>query len=62
MNFSEAAELTNKIKPRLVVPIHYMFYARDNGEVMGDKNAEKKFIENLSEGIDYRIVLHKMEN
>lgn len=62
MGGEEAAALTNKISPKIVVPIHYMFKARDNAEVMGDKNTEKEFIEKLGKGIDCKVVLNKMEN
>jgi len=61
MNATEAAELTNKIKPKLVVPTHYMFKARDNGEIMGDKNTERMFVEKLDKGIEYKVVLNNME-
>ncbi|MDR0383846.1 MAG: MBL fold metallo-hydrolase [Christensenellaceae bacterium] len=50
MNALEAAELTNKIKPKIAVPIHY------NG-IVGGKNDEKAFIANLDKAIEVKTFL-----
>lgn len=50
MNSIEAAELANKIKPKLVVPMHY-------GSVVGSKDNETEFINNLDNNIKYEILL-----
>ncbi len=42
MKTSEAAELINIIKPRMVIPIHYVI----------DKNNTKAFVDLLDEGIE----------
>ena len=49
MNAIEASELTNIIKPKLVIPVHY------NG-IVGSKEDEKEFIERLN-NIEYKIYL-----
>ena len=50
MNAKEAAALTNKIKPKLVIPIHY-------GTVVGTKADEKEFLKNLDKKIKSKILL-----
>lgn len=50
MNCIEAGELTNIIKPKIVVPVHY------NG-IVGNKEDEKKFLNCLNEGIEPKIYL-----
>lgn len=44
MNALEAAELTNCVKPKIVVPMHF-------GEIVGDKSLIDEFAENLNVGI-----------
>lgn len=50
MNAKEAAALSNKIKPKLVIPIHY-------GTVVGTKADEKEFLKNLDKKIKSKILL-----
>ena len=50
MNSIEAAELANKIEPKLVIPMHY-------GSVVGSKDDETEFINNLDNNIKYEILL-----
>jgi L-ascorbate metabolism protein UlaG (beta-lactamase superfamily) len=50
MNAKEAAALSNKIKPKLVVPVHY-------GTVVGTKADEKEFLKNLDKKIKSKILL-----
>ena len=50
MNATEAATLANKIKPKLVIPVHY-------GSVVGTKEDEQTFISNLNPEIKYEILL-----
>lgn len=50
MNAKEAALLTNIIKPKIVVPVHY------NG-IVGNKNDENEFLENLGKEIKFKICL-----
>ena len=50
MNAKEAATLSNKIKPKLVVPVHY-------GTVVGTKADEKEFLKNLDKKIKSKILL-----
>lgn len=50
MNAKEAAELINKIKPKIAVPIHY-------GSVVGTKKDPKKFIELLDYGIEGKVLM-----
>ena len=50
MNAIEAAHLANKIKPELVVPVHY-------GSIVGTKEDEQTFISNLNPEINYKIML-----
>ena len=49
MNYKEAAEVANYIKPNLVVPIHY-------GSVVGTKKDAEEFTK-LLKGVDYKILL-----
>lgn len=50
MNPKEAAELTNIIKPKLVVPVHY-------GEIVGDITLKDLFIKYLNKSINYKILI-----
>lgn len=50
MNATEAAILTNKIEPKLVVPMHY-------NAIVGNKEDEKTFISKLNKNIEYKIFL-----
>lgn len=49
MNAREASILTNTIKPKLVIPVHY-------NSIVGNKKDEKEFIE-LLENVEYKIFL-----
>lgn len=49
MNAKDASELTNIIKPDLVVPVHY-------NAIVGNKKDEKDFIDNLK-NIKYQLFL-----
>lgn len=51
MNSLEAAKYTNKIKPKLVVPIHYNL-------IVGNKKDEKMFLTGLNSKIKYEIQIH----
>lgn len=48
MNAEEAAALTNKIMPKLVIPVHY-------GAIVGTKEDAKKFLDLISENIICKI-------
>ena len=50
MTALEAAELANKIKPKLVIPMHY-------GSIVGSKADETEFIKHLNKDIEYKILL-----
>ena len=50
MNAIEAANLTNKLKPATVIPVHY-------GSIVGTKNDEDVFITHLNKNINYKILL-----
>ena len=50
MTAKEASEFVNTIKPKLVVPVHY-------NSLVGTKDDEKIFIENLDKQIPYKIML-----
>ncbi len=50
MDAKQAAQLTNIIKPKLVVPTHY-------NSIVGSKQDEQVFVANLNKDIDYRIDL-----
>jgi len=52
MNDKEAAMLTNKIKPSLVIPVHYNCI-----EGTGTKEDEKEFIKELDKNIEYKIFI-----
>lgn len=51
MDAKEAAELTNKICPKIVIPTHY-------GEIVGDKTMGKQFAALVSGKIDVQILLY----
>lgn len=48
MDYLEAAELVNSIKPKKVIPMHY-------AEIVGNKEDGIKFKENVDNGIDVEI-------
>ena len=50
MDAISASKLTNLIKPNLVIPVHYNC-------IVGTKNDEKIFIENLDKNLKYKILL-----
>ena len=50
MNYTEAAELVNAIKPKIVVPTHY-------GDIVGEKNDGEKFKILLNEDIECEILI-----
>ena len=50
MNATEAASLTNKIKPKFVIPSHY-------NSIVGSKKDEQTFVKNLNKGIGVKILL-----
>lgn len=52
MNFKEAAELINEIKPKVAVPIHY-------GSVVGTKQDAVNFVELLEQEIKGEILMGK---
>ena len=49
MTYKEAAEFVNKIKPKVVIPIHY-------GEIVGDKEDGNRFASLLNDRIIFRIM------
>ena len=49
MNYEEAAELVNAIKPKIVVPTHY-------GDIVGEKDDGEKFKILLNEDIECEII------
>ena len=52
MDFREAAELINEIKPKVAVPIHY-------GSVVGTKQDAIDFVKLLNPGINGAILMAK---
>lgn len=50
MNVQEAADATNAIKPKKVIPTHY-------GDIVGEKDAGEKFKLLINENIDCEILL-----
>ena len=50
MTAKEAAKLANKVKPNIVIPTHY-------NAIVGSKNDEKEFIENLDGSIECMILI-----
>jgi len=52
MDAEEAAYLTNIIKPKLVVPMHY-------GKIVGGKQAENVFLKKLNKNIESLILIKK---
>ena len=50
MTATEAAQATNIIKPKLVVPMHYNL-------LVGDKNDEQTFVKNLDKTIKYKVLI-----
>ena len=50
MNALEAANLTNIIKPKMVVPVHYNC-------IVGSKEDEKVFVQNVDKQIKVKILV-----
>ena len=50
MNYSEAAELINEIKPKIVVPTHY-------GEIVGEKEDGERFLEKINKEIESKLFI-----
>ena len=50
MNYEEAASLTNTIKPKIVIPIHY-------GSIVGNKEDAYRFKELIDKDIECKIML-----
>lgn len=50
MNYKEAAQFTNTIKPKIVTPIHY-------GRVVGKKEDEEKFIKLINKDIKVELLI-----
>lgn len=50
MNVLDSSTLTNLIKPKLVIPVHY-------GEIVGDKSLKDDFIKNIDKTIKYQILI-----
>ena len=50
MNYKEAAELANIIKPKIAIPIHY-------GGIVGTREDAEKFIELLNEDVEGKILM-----
>ena len=50
MTYKEAAELINKIKPKVAIPIHY-------GSIVGTNQDAKRFVELLDEKIEGKILM-----
>lgn len=50
MNASEAAKLVNKIKPKLVIPVHY-------GTIVGTKSDETEFLTHIDKDINFKILI-----
>lgn len=50
MNFKEAANLINEIKPKIAVPTHY-------GDIVGTKQDEIDFSEMLNPEIECKILI-----
>ena len=50
MDYQEAADLANKIKPKVVIPTHY-------GSIVGSRDDAKMFASNLNPSIDCEIMI-----
>ena len=50
MNAAEAATLTNKIKPKTVIPTHY-------NAIVGSKKDEAVFVKKINKGISVKILI-----
>ena len=50
MDYIEAAKYINKIKPKIVVPVHY-------GTIVGKKESENKFMNILDKDIECKLLL-----
>ncbi len=51
MDFKEASELVNEIKPKIAIPIHY-------GEIVGTKEDAQNFIKLLNQKIEGKILIN----
>jgi len=56
MTPEEAAACANTIKPKIAVPTHYMFND-GSGNILGDKDGERIFIDNLDKKIKCKVFL-----
>jgi len=52
MDAIEGAKLTNLIKPKLVIPVHY-------GKIVDSHKQEEAFLNHLDQKIEYKILLEK---
>ena len=50
MNYEEAADLANKLKPKVAIPTHY-------GSLVGSRDDAKMFASNLNPSIDCEIII-----
>lgn len=50
MDYKEAAQLINKIKPKIVIPTHY-------GSIVGDKSLGKEFKELINKDIECQLII-----
>ena len=50
MDYKEAAQLVNKIKPKVAIPTHY-------GSIVGDKSLGKEFKELLNKDIECQLII-----
>ena len=50
MNYKQAAELVNEIKPKVVVPTHY-------GSIIGGKEDAEEFAKLVDKAIEARILI-----
>lgn len=50
MDYKEAAEITNKIKPKIVIPMHY-------GSIVGDKSLGEKFADIVDKNIKVQLLI-----
>ena len=50
MNYTEAAKLINKIKPKIVIPTHY-------GDIVGEKEDGEKFLKEIKKEIECKLFI-----
>ena len=50
MNYEEGAKLTNIIKPKVAIPVHY-------GEIVGKKEEAEEFKKLLEKGTECKILI-----